>query len=465
MHLFVRILIVIAALAALPFSPATAAAQSTTVSTKPPHRQVQTVCAACVDQAKAVNQAYDGLNFLWDRKLAIEKSLAIVERITGERDAEIARLESATPPSGRTAPQQQAIDSLKQINEQQRAGMERQRRQLSEIDQRITEQQATLAGRKTQLAECEKRCATPPADPPLTASAGPTPGVTIPDTGRPTINVNCPGCRRYADHILDLMEERAEILEEMSLLETELEMMSAGMTGTGPAWSRLNDPKRHAIYDDLDDMDADLAEIDAELFLGWRMLTNCILACNLVPKKLFTRPLLFGAAIGAGALGILGTAGGGDQPPAVNSPTPPPVAAPDPTPTPPPAPPPPPPPAPRADGDYACINCGVQADSLRHDPNIQLCRFILALFSVREGSITISHPAPFVPITGDYNTSTGAFTATGRGTVAGFSNVGVRGEGTVNTTTGRITMLYTMGTGGELPGGQPITYSLTLQKP
>jgi hypothetical protein len=89
---------------------------------------------------------------------------------------------------------------------------------------------------------------------------------------------------------------------------------------------------------------------------------------------------------------------------------------------------------------------------------------IVALFSIREGSITIAHPAPFVPITGDYNTTTGAFIALGRGGVAGFPNVGVRGEGTVDTTTGRITMLYTMGTGGELPGGQPITYSITLQK-
>lgn len=69
----------------------------------------------------------------------------------------------------------------------------------------------------------------------------------------------------------------------------------------------------------------------------------------------------------------------------------------------------------------------------------------------------------WVAVNGDYNESSGRFNATGRGTVAGFSNVGVKFEGTI-TTAGALNGDYTMGTGGELPGGQAIVYAVQGQK-
>ena len=436
---------------------------------KPQHRQVQTPCPQCLDHARRVNQAYDGLNYLWDRKLAMEKSLALVERITNERAAEIAKLESAVPPSGRSAQQQESIDSLKTINDQQRSGMARQQRELAEIEQQISAQQTLIAERMRQLAECEQRCKTPPVDSPLVAPSGPTPEVSVPERGVPRISVNCPGCRRYADLILDLMEERAELLEDMALAESVLHALTAGQP-RGAELSPLVRPKRERILDDLDDMAAEIEQIDLELMTTWRLLTHCILACNMVPKTFWQRPWFF-SSLGGLLIGTVISTTGGDAPvaspqPPVSTP-PPPVSTPPPVTTPPATPPPTsttPPATPSADGNYACVACNPSSDPARHDPFITLCRLLVGLLSVREGSITISHPAPFVSITGDYNTTTGAFTATGRGTVAGFPNVGVRGEGTVNTTTGRITMTYTMGTGGELPGGQPISYALTLHK-
>lgn len=69
----------------------------------------------------------------------------------------------------------------------------------------------------------------------------------------------------------------------------------------------------------------------------------------------------------------------------------------------------------------------------------------------------------WVAVSGDFDAATGRFSATGRGTVAGFSNVGVKFEGTI-TTSGALNGDYTMGTGGELPGGQAIVYGVTGQR-
>ena len=135
---------------------------------------------------------------------------------------------------------------------------------------------------------------------------------------------------------------------------------------------------------------------------------------------------------------------------------------PTPDPTPPPA-----PPRPTADGRYRCVAVRVVNDDGRHNPTINLGPQLTGDFDVREGSgtITIRHPEPFVDIVNaPFDPATGRFSGTAVGRVAGSPNVGVRAEGTVNTTTGQIVFTYTMGTGGELPGGRPIVYEITLQK-
>lgn len=72
-------------------------------------------------------------------------------------------------------------------------------------------------------------------------------------------------------------------------------------------------------------------------------------------------------------------------------------------------------------------------------------------------SITFSGPDPWVEVSGTWETD-GSFYAEGRGTVAGFSNVKVTFEGTISP--GYLSGDYTMGAGGELPGGESITYGV-----
>lgn len=201
--------------------------------------------------------------------------------------------------------------------------------------------------------------------------------------------------------------------------------------------------------------------------LDFRNFAARIVGC----AAFYTRPQFYGPVGGAAVL-LPFLLGGDDDGPATFVSTPvvpqqptvvtPPVAPPTNTtsPAPPTA-----PAAPTAAGNYTCVAVVIVADNGRHNPFINLGPGLTGVFVVSIGSITIRHPAPFVEIVNaQYDTASGRFSGDGRGTVAGFPNVSVRAEGTVNVNTGRIEFNYTMGAGGELPGGQPITYRITLQK-
>ena len=77
--------------------------------------------------------------------------------------------------------------------------------------------------------------------------------------------------------------------------------------------------------------------------------------------------------------------------------------------------------------------------------------------TVTGSTITISGGGAFVRVSGTL-AGGGAFVATGTGTVAGFSGTSVSFAGQL--TDDGITGEYTMGVNGNLPTGQPITYSV-----
>jgi len=106
----------------------------------------------------------------------------------------------------------------------------------------------------------------------------------------------------------------------------------------------------------------------------------------------------------------------------------------------------------------------VKADPGTHAAFTALANALL-LIATANSPLTIAGPAGsnWVTVSGDFDTGTRRFVLTGRGTVAGFANVGVRFEGTISST-GALSGDYTMGTGGELPGGQAIVYGVTGQK-
>jgi hypothetical protein len=183
-----------------------------------------------------------------------------------------------------------------------------------------------------------------------------------------------------------------------------------------------------------------------------RQVDECGKQCK--PKETtasrWSSPVI-GAATGAAVLGAL-LARGGDDPTLVT----PPIGNQPPTQ---PAQPPP------VAGTYDAVDCIILEDNGSQNATIRLCESAGGPWEVQVASITIRHAPPFVNIEGAaFDASSGDFGGVTRGTVAGVPNVAIGFEGTANAQTGRIAFVYQMGGGGELPGGQPIAYGITLQK-
>jgi hypothetical protein len=97
----------------------------------------------------------------------------------------------------------------------------------------------------------------------------------------------------------------------------------------------------------------------------------------------------------------------------------------------------------------------VSRDPAGHGPFIVMRELMRLLVTIH--SITVEGEAPFVTVTGDI-ADDGSFRAEGSGTVAGFPDVTVVFQGRLDGD--RLVGEYTMGAGGELPGGESITYTI-----
>jgi len=140
----------------------------------------------------------------------------------------------------------------------------------------------------------------------------------------------------------------------------------------------------------------------------------------------------------------------------VATPPPPPTTTPTPTPTPTPT------QKPWMGGLFSLVT-SVLSDPAGHRPYVNLFNTINATVDVvGDPTITVSGNGNWVTVNGLVQPD-GSFTATGRGTVAGYPNVSVVFKGTW-TQYGGFSGQYTMGAGGELPTGQAITYSVTATR-
>jgi hypothetical protein len=124
-------------------------------------------------------------------------------------------------------------------------------------------------------------------------------------------------------------------------------------------------------------------------------------------------------------------------------------------------------------GTYAgTVGWSSSGDPGGHDPNIfdvpdtwpYTLDITLTVTLEQDGSLTITGAAPWVDVSGTLGSGTypDEFVATGTGTVAGVENVGVELDARLIFQEGLIFGSYTMGTGGELPGGESIEYSIEV---
>jgi len=110
--------------------------------------------------------------------------------------------------------------------------------------------------------------------------------------------------------------------------------------------------------------------------------------------------------------------------------------------------------------DYAAT-FAITADPSGHGPFINMPSSLTLTVSHGNSTISITGPAPFVPVSGTLLPD-GSFSAAGTGTVAGNSNTLVEMNGSLSG--GVLSATYMMGTNGALPGGQAITYGVTATR-
>ena len=134
-----------------------------------------------------------------------------------------------------------------------------------------------------------------------------------------------------------------------------------------------------------------------------------------------------------------------------------------------------PPPAPAAPtlaslivGRWICAACRALNDPDRHENTLRFCVQLVALFQMLANSpLRIEHPAPWVTVSGELDDATGAYRATGMGSVSGFSNVSSTVTATFQRTGDTVTavdLTVTLGENGVFPGGRPVSYAIRLTK-
>jgi len=173
-------------------------------------------------------------------------------------------------------------------------------------------------------------------------------------------------------------------------------------------------------------------------------LDACERECRLSTEKKVA--IVVGGGVGT-ALAIAATGGSTPAPPTASTPQTPvastptaPTPAPsNPTPSnpapptnplPPTTPPPAPTPEPINPSGTFTVRLVVVDDPAGHDPFTGYSTVTTLTVEVSNGRITISGPPPWVTVTGNFDSTLGTFTASGTGTVAGFSNVPVTVTGT-----------------------------------
>lgn len=165
--------------------------------TKPPHRQVHVICQKCEGTAAKANSAMDTLDFLWDRKLTLLEGIEITTNAMRHRANAISRLEYQQLFSTRTDAREAEINALKDVNAKQQEGVDREERQLAEVNAQITEQTSRIAGLLKLIVECENSCttATETTTPTTTVKpvppTAPTPTALVP--APPSVPANPPG--------------------------------------------------------------------------------------------------------------------------------------------------------------------------------------------------------------------------------------------------------------------------------
>lgn len=142
---------------------------------KPPKRQAHVICPGCEPLAKELNSIADTLDYLWDKKVNLQKGMDITNRAIVDRENQIAALEYQQNLNPQGAVQQQ-IDELERVNAAQSEDIRSDLRKLEDVDRQIAEVNALQKTAEAKLLQCEQTACKPPTNTvPTTPTLTPTP--------------------------------------------------------------------------------------------------------------------------------------------------------------------------------------------------------------------------------------------------------------------------------------------------
>lgn len=161
----------------------------------------------------------------------------------------------------------------------------------------------------------------------------------------------------------------------------------------------------------------------------------------------YTNPVAIGGIAGGGALVTVIAVSGGEESTST-TPPPSPISTPDPAPT---------TPAIVGQGNWNSVFT-VREDPFRHHGSVRLDQVDSLQSNDNGGSFQVTGPPPWIPMNGTFNGTTGEFSVTGMGPIAGFNGVVFIFEGTISGD--RFEGYVKVGADNTLPQG-PIVYNAT----
>ncbi len=158
---------------------------------KPPKRQAHVICPACQPLADALNSIAETLDYLWDEKVRLQRSLDVGNRAIIERQNQIAQLQYQQLMHPQPGVDQQ-IEDLSKVNAAQTEDINRDLRKLADLNSQIAQAEAGEKAAEAKLVQCEQTACKQPsyATPPATSTTPtlpPSTPVSPPPTAAPQV--------------------------------------------------------------------------------------------------------------------------------------------------------------------------------------------------------------------------------------------------------------------------------------
>jgi len=285
---------------------------------KPRRRYMHVTCVACQGLADQWNDAAGTLDYLWDRKISLQRQINVTLNAIGNRRNEINDLEYQQRfNTSRSYDRMKQIENLRQVNDGQQSDVDREERQLAEVEKEIAAQQARMDAIMQKVMECEKACKkttdapaatattasgptfTDPAPPPANVAARPAPQApSTPVTNAAPVPGVCDACQLAAQDVARLQKAIADRTAELQRLRDTISVNASSLANlyqlrrdadrSGPAGradelsGRITELQatQASLRDQVFDVQQQITRLNEDFARAVRTLDECLKKCG-----------------------------------------------------------------------------------------------------------------------------------------------------------------------------------------